>query len=334
MRVFLLFLLISNFATAAPRVVGEILARLQTCLVNGTSTEDVVTSLETLEVQDLTALLKEYDQTWPKLRDQYLDKFEEEAKTQFSGAARADMNKMIKGYREDFFRVYAMAEGPMKKELPKISRPAVDELRKLLIPTSQQVISRSDPQTQKMRSMILTLATFRDAIVETAVIPDQEDANAGILQKEKEIVTSLGGLPKDGLRIMAKNDDIAKKAKVPDDEREGAREVNEWRLLLGLNALVIDSKLCDACRGHSEDMKKLGFFAHLSPVPGKRTPGDRAAKEGTGWAGENIYMGSPSPKAANKGWFFSPGHHKNMFKRSHKTIGMGRYEKHWTQMFG
>ncbi|MEN8695313.1 MAG: CAP domain-containing protein [Akkermansiaceae bacterium] len=334
MRILLLFFLITNVATAAPRIVGEILARLQTCIVNGNSTEEVVESLEEMGSKDLLALLKEYDKTWPKLRDKYLTIFQTEAKTQFSGNTKGDMKKMIKGYRDDFFRIYAMGEGPMKKELPKISKPAIEGLRKLLIPTSDEIVSRTGPQTQKMRGMVLTLASFRDSIVDAAVIPDEERAKASILQRENNIVAMLGGLPKDGLRIMLKNNDIARKAKIPADEREGAREVNQWRLLLGLNALVIDPKLCNACRGHSEDMNKHGFFAHESPVPGKRTPGDRAAKEGTGWAGENIYMGNPSPKAANKGWFFSPGHHKNMFRRSHKTIGMGRYEKHWTQMFG
>ncbi|MGC6427715.1 MAG: CAP domain-containing protein [Akkermansiaceae bacterium] len=333
MRVLLLLLFLTGFASGTPRVVSEILARLQTCLESEASIEPVVESLETMELKNLSALLKEYDQTWPKLRDKYLATFEAEAKTQFSGAAKTDLKKMIKGYREDFFRVYAMGVGPMKKELPKVSKPAVDELRKLLLPTTEELLSRTGPKTQKMRFMVLTLADFRDAIVEAAVLPDQEEAKANVLQKEKDIVTSLGGLPKDGLRIIAKNNDIARKAKIPDDEREGARQVNEWRLLLGLSALVIDPKLCKACRGHSEDMNRLGFFAHESPVPGKRTPGDRAAKEGTGWAGENIFMGSASPKSANKGWFFSPGHHKNMFKASHKKIGMGRFEKHWTQMF-
>ncbi|MDB4618039.1 CAP domain-containing protein [Akkermansiaceae bacterium] len=334
MRILLLFFLITNVATAAPRIVSEILARLQTCIVNGNTTEEVVESLEEMESKDLLALLKEYDKTWPKLRDKYLTTFDTEAKAQFSGNTKGDMKKMIKGYRDDFFRICAMGEGPMKKELPKISKPAIEGLRKLLIPTSEEIVSRTGPQTQKMRGMVLTLASFRDSIVDAAVIPDEERAKASILQRENNIVAMLGGLPKDGLRIMLKNNDIARKAKIPADEREGAREVNQWRLLLGLNALVIDPKLCNACRGHSEDMNKHGFFAHESPVPGKRTPGDRAAKEGTGWAGENIYMGNPSPKAANKGWFFSPGHHKNMFRRSHKTIGMGRYEKHWTQMFG
>lgn len=335
MRSLILLFILVNFSLAAPpRIVSEILARLQTCVVNNTSTKDVVQSLETMENDDLLALLKEYDRTWPKLRDKYLEAFKKEANSQNTGAGKSDIKKMVKGYRDDFFRVYAMPEGPMKKELPKFSKPAIDSLRKLLIPNAQEIISLTRAETQNMRSMVLTLASFRDSIVTAAVIPDSEEAKSYLLQQEKNIVTSLSGLPKDGLRIMAKNNEIAKKAKIPADEREAAREVNEWRLLLGLNALVIDPKLSNACRGHSEDMNKHRFFAHESPVPGKKTPGDRAAKAGTRWTGENIYMGSKSPNAANKGWFFSPGHHKNMFRSTHKTIGMGRYERHWTQMFG
>ncbi|MDC0270126.1 CAP domain-containing protein, partial [bacterium] len=110
--------------------------------------------------------------------------------------------------------------------------------------------------------------------------------------------------------------------------------VNEWRLLLGLNALDLDPKLCEASRGHSEDMNKHKFFAHESPIDGKETPWKRAAEAGTKATGENIYMGSQVPASANKGWFFSPGHHKNMFKNSHIRIGLGQYNRYWTQMFG
>lgn len=334
MRFLLLGLFLIQITTAAPRVVNEILFRLQTAIETESSTDDIVESLENLNSTELRSLLKEYDKTWPKLRDKYLEDFKEEAEEQFSGKAKADMKKMIRDYRSDFFRVRDLPEGPMKKEIPKISKPAIEQLRKFLMPKAEEILTTSKPATKKMRRVVITLAEFRDAIVESAILPDQEEAKVTLLTKEKEIVARLSNIPRDGLRIMSKNDAIAQKAQIPDDERAGMREVNEWRLLLGLNALEIDPKLCDASRGHSEDMNKHGFFAHESPLPGKKTPGDRAAKEGTGWSGENIYMGNPSPNAANKGWFFSPGHHKNMFRAGHQKIGLGRYQKHWTQMFG
>ncbi|MDA7535446.1 CAP domain-containing protein [bacterium] len=334
LRIILLLGLISQLATAAPRATDEILSRLQTCIKTETSTDDLIESLEALEGKEVEAILKEYDKTWPKLRDKYLSDYEAEAKEKYSGALKTDHSRMIKSYRADFMRVRNMPEGPMKKEIPKVSKPAIDGLRKILMPKPEELLATSKPSLQKLRTMILVLANFRDALVEAAVLPDQEEAQVMILQSEKDVAEKLGGLDRDGLRIMKKNDDIAAKSKIPAGERECIREVNEWRMLLGQSALVIDPKLCEASRDHSEDMNKLKFFDHMSPVPGKRSPGDRAAKAGTSWSGENIYMGSQSPAAANKGWFYSPGHHKNMFKGGHKKIGVGQYERHWTQMFG
>ncbi len=80
-------------------------------------------------------------------------------------------------------------------------------------------------------------------------------------------------------------------------------------------------------------MKEKGFFAHDSPVPGKATPWARAKLAGTSASAENIYSGGSDPKGANRGWFFSPGHHKNMFG-GHQRIGLGHYGGRWTQMFG
>lgn len=120
---------------------------------------------------------------------------------------------------------------------------------------------------------------------------------------------------------------------LPEDEVRGVRDLNLLRVLVGRAALRLDPKLCNASRGHSEDMVRLGFFAHESPVAGKETPGKRAALAGTSGGAENIYMGSPKPEDANGAWWHSPGHHRNMLG-NHSTAGMGRAESHWTQMFG
>ena len=54
---------------------------------------------------------------------------------------------------------------------------------------------------------------------------------------------------------------------------------------------------------------------------------------GTSAGGENIYLGSPKPEDSFWAWFFSLGHHQNMV-RDYATIGVGNFEKLWTQMFG
>jgi uncharacterized protein YkwD len=45
-------------------------------------------------------------------------------------------------------------------------------------------------------------------------------------------------------------------------------------------------------------------------------------------------MGSSATVDALRGWFLSPGHHKNMLGESHARQGLGRSGKYWTEMFG
>jgi uncharacterized protein YkwD len=121
---------------------------------------------------------------------------------------------------------------------------------------------------------------------------------------------------------------------LPPEIVEGMRGMNAIRIVCGVQPLRIDLKLCEAARGHSGDMEANNFFAHESPVPGKKTPWDRAEKAGTKASGENIYMGGTTAVDAIKAWFLSPGHHKNMLGAGHTRQGLGRVNKHWTQMFG
>ena len=117
------------------------------------------------------------------------------------------------------------------------------------------------------------------------------------------------------------------------EEFAGTLELNKIRIALGLPALLIDEKLAEAARDHSADMKRLDFFAHESPVEGKRTPGDRAAHAGTSGGAENIAAGQNTGHGAIQAWWYSPGHHKNMLGGYART-GLGRCEHLWTQMFG
>ena len=327
-------ILACSFAQAASLTTNEVFVRLQTVIESGKGMKTLKADLEDLEEEELLAILKDYDQKWPQIRDHYFRAYQDFVTKSNSDASKADAKRQIKQHRADFMKIYALDEVSMKPLLKKTSMPAMEALRKLIMPNMKEVFATAPLALEQQRKTTLLLAKFRDLIVDTALLPDEVQSEKALIAAEKGEIAKLGGLPRDGLRIMADNDKIAAKEEIPDDEREGIREVNEWRLLLGLNALIIDSKLCDASRGHSEDMNKKGFFAHESPIPGKTTPWDRAGKAGTRARGENIYMGSPTPAAANLGWFYSPGHHKNMFKTGHKTIGLGRYERHWTQMFG
>ena len=133
-------------------------------------------------------------------------------------------------------------------------------------------------------------------------------------------------------KVLAENARLAQQ--LPGDIAVGMQSVNNIRMACGLKPLLYDLKLCEAARGHSADMQQFNFFAHESPVPGRTTFSDRAKQAGTTASGENIYMGSFKSADAVKGWFLSPGHHKNMLSENHLRQGLGQVGKYWTQEFG
>ncbi|NNC87649.1 MAG: hypothetical protein HKN82_04215 [Akkermansiaceae bacterium] len=321
-------------AGAAPLAGNEILAALQSRLETGGEVEDLVDQLDDLGLDELKQLHLDFERAWLRVREAYLAAFESEAKVQNSGEAKQANAKRVDTLRNDFHRVRSMSEGPMKEALKKVSAPAMKALRELLLPTPAQIVAAAGEPLRKQRQAARTLAAFRDGLL-TAMVSIEESNSVALLEAaETATAEDYSGLAREGIRIMRANRAAAVKDEVPEAERLGVEELNTMRLLAGLPALALDARLCDASRGHSQDMHEHKFFAHTSPLDGKTTPADRARLAGTTGGGENIYVGSDSPKAANKGWFFSPGHHKNMFHRGYRRVGMGNHGKHWTQMFG
>ena len=133
-------------------------------------------------------------------------------------------------------------------------------------------------------------------------------------------------------RILAQNAVLARA--LDSQAVVGMQLLNRMRMECGSRPLLIDPKLCEAARGHSKDMRELGFFSHVSPVPGKRTAFERAKLAGTTAFGENLYRGSNSGKIAVKSWFLSPGHHRIMLEPHFTRQGMGHDGTFWTAMFG
>jgi hypothetical protein len=331
---FTLLLLTGAAPGAAPRASDEILAAVQVRLVEGGEMDSLIDELDDLPLAELRKLAAEVEKAWSTTQTAYLSAFEAEARSQYSGRSRQENTKRIRDLRTQFHKVRGMPEGAMKEALKTTSRPAIDELRELLLPKPDRILKIGGPDLQNRRLLTLRLAEFRQGVRTATVATGDENSAPSVTGRELEIAADLSGLDRDGLRIMAENRKIAAKAEIPEPERIGIEDLNQMRLLVGIGALRIDPKLCEAARGHSEDMQKLGFFAHDSPVPGKRTPSARAAKAGTSGGAENIYMGSTKPLSANKGWFYSPGHHKNMFNPGHGRVGLGNYGSHWTQMLG
>jgi hypothetical protein len=137
------------------------------------------------------------------------------------------------------------------------------------------------------------------------------------------------------------NDAVAKynrevKTTADDQERANVDAVNEYRSLMGLEAVKIDERLVRGSRKHSIEMRQRNYFAHDSPTPHLRTPSQRAQREGyAGGVSENIALGASDGRQAFWQWFKSSGHHRNMLIPSHTEMGCGSEKHHWwTQMFG
>lgn len=162
-------------------------------------------------------------------------------------------------------------------------------------------------------------------------LPDPLLYEEQILKKLERAARLATVMPeKDRKTILANEPDLAQ---LESEEAAGIVQLNRIRVRAGLNTLRVDLKLCDAGRGHSKDMVEHKFFAHESPLPGKKSPSNRAALAGTSGGAENIAAGQNSGHGAIRAWWYSPGHHRNMMG-GHSRIGLGRHENHWTQMFG
>jgi uncharacterized protein YkwD len=117
-------------------------------------------------------------------------------------------------------------------------------------------------------------------------------------------------------------------------ELDEARITNEYRVMFGRGAVLVHDLLTESAHGHCDDMSRLGFFSHFSPVQGKRTPGDRIALTGMKAIGgsENIAMAG-GPSGAHDGWRHSSGHHRNLLAAGWKLLGVGNVGHYWCQNF-
>jgi uncharacterized protein YkwD len=333
----LLFLLIVAACTtahAASPTSEELLASLKSRMASGEEVRPLVGQLEDMPPAELKKLIVSLERAWPIVKSQYLSALEKTSKAMGGGIETNKIKARIRELRAQFEEVYQLDENAMKPLLKSKSMPAVEELRKLMIPSADSLIQAGGASLSKARHNAVCVATFRDAVLNADLSTIPSDSMASLKEAEKRAAEASSAIDKSALRILESNAKIAIKEKVPEDETKGVEECNLWRLLVGLNACILDPKLCAAGRDHSKDMEEQGFFAHESPVAGKKTPWDRAARFKTSASGENIFMGSASHTSANEAWFFSPGHHKNMFHPAQIRIGLGQHNNHWTQLFG
>lgn len=123
----------------------------------------------------------------------------------------------------------------------------------------------------------------------------------------------------------------------PAAEKQMLDLVNEERANAGLKPLVLDDRLVPVARQHSEEMFRLKYFSHQSPVTG--SPFDRLKAAGITYtrAGENLAY-AQSVTVAFRGLMESQGHRENILRPEFTRIGIGvisagAYGRMFTQMF-
>src|SRR5690606_12629630 len=184
---------------------------------------------------------------------------------------------------------------------------------------------------ERAEEVLAASPSGRRALHGKDLAPDPRDY-AEELREQRALLARLATpMSAHDVRVLRDNLELARE--LDPEEARGILELNRLRILLGLGAVRIDVKLCAAARGHSQDMERLGFFSHTSPVPGKETFGQRAALAGTSAQSENIAAGQSTGEGAIRAWWYSPGHHRNMTAAAAR-VGLGRSGGLWTQMFG
>ena len=158
--------------------------------------------------------------------------------------------------------------------------------------------------------------------------------------------------------VMAEN--AKRKAAADESEARQVEITNEYRMMFGRRALLLEARLVLAARAHGEDMSKGGFFSHFNEKLLGMKPGEKVPKQACGCSSsgfvpgcthgpdarirqqdyefiacsENIHMGSGDPGGAHAGWIHSSGHHRNLLHSAWTEMGTGRVGRYWTQNFG
>lgn len=112
--------------------------------------------------------------------------------------------------------------------------------------------------------------------------------------------------------------------------------VGDHRLGLGLSALVVEEALCVPARSHAEEMHRMNYLGHFSPVPGSHSPGDRLAK--AGWPEERrhaeLLAKAESAEAAIRAILAEPENVKILADPAFKYAGVAQSGDCWVVLLG
>jgi uncharacterized protein YkwD len=122
--------------------------------------------------------------------------------------------------------------------------------------------------------------------------------------------------------------------KIDESEQKQIYELtNVIRMDYHLNPVQWDEKTSKVALSHSKDMADQNYFSHKSKDG--RTLSDRLAEGDVAFiqAGENIAANYTDGVAAVQGWMNSEGHRKAMLNKEYTHLGVGVFNKYYTQNF-
>ncbi|PLR97733.1 hypothetical protein CVD19_07930 [Bacillus sp. T33-2] len=108
---------------------------------------------------------------------------------------------------------------------------------------------------------------------------------------------------------------------------------NVIRLRHKLEPLKWDDKTAEVAYAHSRDMQESNYFSHTSKKYGSISDRLKAADIAYQSAGENIAANYTDAPAVVEGWLNSKGHREALLNEKFTHLGVGVYQKHYTQNF-
>ncbi len=261
--------------------------------------------------------------TTTKLRRAWMDAaaharawiFDEEA---FPVPEQALITGPMQGYQEAkkrgdaAARAYTRLAKVLDRELGRLLRLRPDKARSLLdehaeaeaslrrIERARALATEADAAPTVSRLALDLLALRGGAFAEAAALFDAEDdawTRLCLFYAYTRTVDDANAA--DGKRL-------SKQAHV------GLAALNAHRVSLGISSLRYSAKLGRMATEHAEEMMRLGYFSHRSPMPERETKEMRAALVGYEGRVVECITGARGPESAIEFWKFDGGHHRDM----------------------
>ena len=196
--------------------------------------------------------------------------------------------------------------------------------------------------------IFMVIGSYRNIINQNKVIStntyidkDNEIVNSNL---EKEEVTNIEGKISDTdnkeYKEISKEDineykDIQSENTYTDLINEVYEITNNYRSLVGVSSLTLDSSLVEAANIRAKELSDS--FSHTRPNGSSCFTVLSELGISYGTAGENIAAGYSSSQSVMEGWRSSSGHYQNIISSKFKKIGIGvniiNNQYYWVQIF-